>query len=308
MENSNAVGCEKIKSGNFSSDRGELMPVAAILAAVFLWGASFPAMRKAVGDLSPWAVMWVRMVIASVLLLPTAGKFVAGSYRKGDWKLLAAMALFQPCLYFLMESYALRFTTSSQAGIIAASLPLMVALGAWLVLSETITRHAVAGLILSIIGVACLTLLDAPGGAAENPLLGNFLELGAMASASANFLVIKQLSRRYNPWGLTAIQMTAGVVFFIPGLFFLLHADGSVWTLQMILILIFLGGFVTVGAFGLYNWGMSRIPAARASVFINLIPVVAVALGWSLLGEGLTAFQCVAASAVIGGVWLGQRS
>ncbi|MBW2648057.1 MAG: DMT family transporter, partial [Deltaproteobacteria bacterium] len=77
---------------------------------------------------------------------------------------------------------------------------------------------------------------------------------------------------------------------------------------DLIMILVFLGGLVTVAAFGLYNWGISRIPASKASVFINLIPVVAVALGWALLGEGLTPLQCVAASAIGAGVWLSQRA
>ena len=64
---------------------------------------------------------------------------------------------------------------------------------------------------------------------------------------------------------------------------------------------------MTLGAFGLYNWGMSRLTASRASVFINLVPVFAVVFGWSLLGEALAPFQCAAALAVVGGVWISQH-
>lgn len=126
---------EKTKTGGTvdGAGGGGLLPVVAVVAATLFWGASFSAMRVTVPVLGPWAVMWLRMATALLLLVPFAGKLWSAAYRKGDWKFLLPMALFQPCLYFSLESNALRFTTSSQAGVIAASVPLMVALGAWLV-------------------------------------------------------------------------------------------------------------------------------------------------------------------------------
>ena len=286
----------------------DLWPVAAILTAVLLWGGSFSAMRVVVRELNPWSVMWGRMMVALILLLPLTVKLIPKNYRPGDWKLLLPTVVFQPCLYFLLESNALRFTTSSQAGVIAASVPLMVVVGAWLFLGESVTGRIVAGLILSLAGVFGLTLLEGSGGAAENPMLGNAMELGAMAAAAANMILVKQLCSRYNPWTLTGLQVAAGAIFFSPGLFFLPGWDSGVWSIDLILTMVFLGALVTLGAFGLYNWGMSRIPAGRASAFINLVPVTAVFFGWILLGESLNPLQCLAAGAVIVGVWLSQKS
>ena len=72
--------------------------------------------------------------------------------------------------------------------------------------------------------------------------------------------------------------------------------------------MLFLGSFVTLGAFGLYNWGMSRIPASRAATFINLVPVTAVVLGWVMLNETLTLYQIMASAVVVGGVYLSQKA
>jgi drug/metabolite transporter (DMT)-like permease len=184
----------------------------------------------------------------------------------------------------------------------------MVSLGAWLFLNENLARRTWAGLALAMAGVVVLTLLNHPGGKAANPILGNLMEMGAMICAAANLILVKQLSRRYSPWTLTALQVAAGAVFFIPGLGLLLQVPAAVWTLPVVLSLLFLGGLVTLGAFGLYNWGMSQIAASRASVFINLVPVFAVAIGWGLLGESLSIAQCIAAAAVICGVWFSQRA
>lgn len=87
----------------------------------------------------------------------------------------------------------------------------------------------------------------------------------------------------------------------------LFQSEADLWTLELVLSLFFLGAFVTLGAFGLYNWGMSRMPASRASVFINLVPVLAVLLGWLVLNEGLNHFQIGADVVVAGGVILSQR-
>jgi drug/metabolite transporter (DMT)-like permease len=292
---------------SFIAKHKELLPMAALLTAVLLWGGSFAAMRIAVKALSPWTVMWIRMATALVLLLPFTVKLMPSDYRKGDWMLLIPMVLFQPCLYFLLESYALTYTTSSQAGIISASVPLMVALGAWLILAEPLTRYSLAGLGISITGVVFLTLLEGPSDKAQSPLLGNSLEFIAMACAAVNMVIVKKMSLRYSPWTLTAMQVLAGTLFFLPGLPLLLETDSSVWKFDLITAMVFLGAFVTLGAFGLYNWGMSRIPASRASVYINLVPVNAVLIGWIVLGESLSQGQFIAGAGIICGVWLSQR-
>jgi len=252
--------------------------------------------------------MWCRMMIALVLILPFWKSLVpASAYRSGDWELLVPMGLFQPCLYFLLESNALQFTTSSQAGVISASVPILVTLGAALFLYEAMSLMTMAGIALSITGVVMLTLAAGPQGSGQNPLLGNMLELLAMICAAGNMLIIKRLSDRYNPWGLTAMQIVAGAIFFIPGAFFLHRIPLEKVSLSLVLCLVFLGGFVTFGAFGLYNWGISQIKVAKASSFINLIPVVAVFLGWAILGESLSLLQGLAACAVIAGVILTQK-
>jgi len=265
-------------------------------------------MRLAIQALGPWPVMWGRMVLALMVVLPLARHLGPMRPVKRDWLLLPAMVLFQPCLYFLFESYALKFTTSSQAGIIASSVPLMVAVGARFTLGERLEARKISGLLLAAVGVTALTLAGDGGGAASNPVLGNFLELMAMVSAAGYMILVKMLCVRFSPWRLTAFQVLAGTVFFIPGLWGLIEGGTEVWSLGLVLAMVFLGVFVTLGAFGLYNWGTSRIPASRASAFVNLVPVVAVVLGWTLLGEGLNGLQLAAGMLVIGGVWMSQSN
>lgn len=291
---------------NTTGGAGALLPYIALTSAVLLWGGSFSAMRVSVAGLGPTGVMCCRMLLGLVILLPFAKRLLQVEYRRGDWRLLLPASLLQPCLYFLLESHALQFTTSSQAGIIAASVPLLVAAGAALTLGERLSPRSMLGLALSVGGVVSLTLAGESAADASNPILGNSLEFGAMICASAQMLLIKKLSSRYNPWSLTGLQTLAGAIFFLPGLRAVVQAGPALLEWDMLGPLLFLGGPVTIGAFGLFNWGISRIPASHASTFVNLVPVAAVAIGWSVLGEGLTMVQCLFGSVVFAGVWLAQ--
>ena len=284
-----------------------ILPTLSIIGAVFLWGSSFVAMRIVLKDLHPFAVMFCRLFSALIFIIPISIKLFPKSYQKNDWKILLSMVLFQPCLYFLFESNALTFTTSSQAGVISACLPLMVAVAAWFFLSESINSKTIIGLILSICGVILLTIFQSKQVDAPHPVLGNILEVGAMFSACANLILIKKLSSNYGAWSLTGMQIIAGTIFFLPGIKYIINADPSIWTMQLIFLLLYLGICVSFLAFGLYNWGISKIKVSRASIFINLIPVTAVMLGWLILGETLNSKQMVAAIIVISGVLLSNQ-
>lgn len=280
---------------------------AALTVSVLLWGGSFSAARTALAELPPMTLMAMRTLIATLTILPFAGRLRPPAGWRKDLPLLIPMVLLQPCLYFLLETNALRFTSSSQAGVISSFVPLLVMLGAWLFLKERLRGRSLLGLGLSIGGVAALTLMNRGGEEARSLMLGNLLEMGAMACAAANMLIVKRLSGRYNPWTLTMLQCFAGALFFSPGLLPLVRETEAL-SVRTAALVLYLGAPVSLGAFGLYNWGMSRISASGASLFINLVPVTAVVLGWALLGESLAPLQCLASAAVLGGVVISQDS
>jgi drug/metabolite transporter (DMT)-like permease len=286
--------------------RFDIISMACLGGAVLLWGTSFSAMKAALEGFPPMAVVWIRMALGSLIFLPFLSKVPKPEYRRGDWKWLVLLGLFEPCLYFLLEGYAIELTTSAQAGMISAIVPLLVAAGAALFLKERLPIWAMVGLALSVGGVVVLSLLGAPAANAPAPALGNALEVLAMISATGYMLIAKRMSGRYSPWFLTGVQSFMGAVFFLPGAIASnpatwLAAPQSAWIAAL-----YLGCFVTLGGFGLYNTAVARMPASRAAMSINLIPLIAVATGWLVLGESLTPLQGVASVFIVGGVILGE--
>jgi len=290
-----------------------LVPFLGLAGAVLLWGTSFVAMKFALTGFSPLAVVFLRMALASVLMALFWGRAPKAGRRRGDLKWLGLMCLLQPCLYFLLEGYAVTLTTSAQAGMISSLVPLLVAAGAWAFLREALSGRMIAGICLSLCGVGWLSLGGAAHHDAPNPALGNALELLAMCCVSGSMLVFKHLSSRFDSWRLTGLQAFAGALFFLPGalatepgwLAALANAAAIVprdaW-----LAVAYLGGVVTLGAFGLYNQAMTRLTAAQAAASINMVPLVAVFAGWLMLGETLAPAQFAACALILAGVLLGQ--
>ncbi|MDP3979182.1 MAG: DMT family transporter [Pseudomonas sp.] len=287
------------------SGQGRALAVACLIVAMALWGSSFIALKWAFAELPALWVIFARMALGSLVFLLAWRWRGRMQYRQGDWKYLLGLAACEPCLYFIFEALALQNTSASQAGMITALLPLLVAMGAFVFLRERISRTTLAGFLLALVGAVWLSLAGDADQHAPNPLLGNFYELLAMLCAMGYTLLLKHLSTRYSAFILTAMQAFIGSLFFLP--LALLSAPMPVSiSPQGLAAVAYLGVVVTVGAYGLYNYGVSQLPASQASGYTNLIPLFTLVFAMLLLGERLNTMQLFAAELVFGGVALSQ--
>lgn len=284
------------------------LSTASLLLATLLWGSSFPAAKIALRDYDPMVVIFGRMVIASLCFAFFVRRLSKGVvFRKSDLKYILFMSLCEPCLYLLLEIRALENTTASQAGMITSMFPLLVAVGAGLFLKERISRQMILGLGIAFLGACWLSLAGESTPDAPNPLLGNLLEFAAMIFGAGYALTLKRLACHYPPFLLAGLQTFIGSVFF---LFFLFPESTTLPSglkFGSALAVVYLGAAVSLGAYGLFSYGVSKIPASKASAFVNLIPVYAVVLGWMLLGEKFTGNQYAASLLVFAGVYISQE-
>jgi drug/metabolite transporter (DMT)-like permease len=274
---------------------------------MLLWASSFIALKIAFQSFDPMVVIFGRMFLASVCFLFFLKRFKGIDFRKEDLKYILFMAFCEPCLYFIFEAKAIENTTAAQAGMITAMLPLMVAVAAAFFLNEKLNRQTWIGFLLAIAGACWLSLSAESSQHAPRPALGNFYEVIAMVCAAGYTVTLKRLTGRYSPFLMTAIQAFVGSLFFFPFLFLPNTQLPTAIDPAPTLAIVYLGTFITMGAYGLYNFGVSRIPASQASIFVNLIPVFTVILGWLILDERFTSSQYLASALVMGGVLISQE-
>jgi drug/metabolite transporter (DMT)-like permease len=268
------------------NDQKKYWAVLGLLLAMALWGSSFVALKIAFRVYDPMVVIFGRMAVASIGFL-MLGRWIVISvkFRWSDLKYMLFMAFCEPCLYFLFEAQAIEHTSASQAGMITAMFPILVALAAGWLLKENVKSNTWLGCVMAAVGVCWLTLESVPSEAAPNPVLGNFLEFVAMVCATGYTITLKRLTRRYSPFFLTAMQAFVGSVFYLPLVFLPSTRLPLQFELASGMAIIYLGAVITLGAYGLYNFGVKHIPAHQATAYVNLIPVFSVFLGWVVLDE-----------------------
>ncbi|WP_419780418.1 DMT family transporter [Maridesulfovibrio sp.] len=286
--------------------KSQSIAVFALLTAVLLWSSSFIALKIAMAVYDPTFVIFGRMMLASLCFLFFIPNFKKQPIRAGDLKWLVFMAFCEPCMYFVFESQALTMTSASQAGMICATLPLLMAVAARFILNEELSRRTLTGFALAVCGGVWLSLSSESSESAPNPILGNFLEFLAMCCAVGYMTVLKKMTAHYSTLFLTAFQAFMGAIFYLPLLALPSTNMPTVFDPLAAGSIIYLGICITIGAYGLYNFGMSKLPANQTTAYVNLIPVFTLFLGWLILDETFTSMQFVAAALVMGGVILSQ--
>lgn len=274
---------------------------------MLLWSTAYIAMKIAITAYDPIVMIFGRMAIASIIFCSVWKKlFSRIHYKKGDWKLLLLMTLCEPCLYFVFEAYSVKYTTASQAGMIVSLMPLTVAVAARIILKEHLGMRSWIGFFIAISGVCILSLYGSASASAPNPMLGNFFEFCAILAATGYVITTKKLTSSYPPVFLTGLQSTVGFLFFLPAIAMPGVTIPNTFPLLPTLAVIYLGVCIAIFSNALYNYGVSRLPAGQASSFINLVPVMTLVLGVTVLDERLSFVQLLASGLVLAGIILSQ--
>ncbi|ROR01563.1 DMT family transporter [Desulfosoma caldarium] len=282
----------------------------AASAACLIWGGSFVATKVALLSFTPHMLLALRFAMACAILVPAFLVFQREALRLRDLGLFCLLGLMEPGLYFLCETRGLQYTSASVASLIIGSIPVFVMLLASIFLKEPLHARTGLGTAMTLVGIAFLVHKDmaaAPVG--PSPLKGNLLIVGAALCASVYTIVSRSLSARYRPMTLTTIQATFATVFFT----LLAVADGSLTVMgplsaSALSSLVFLGLLATLGAFWLYNFSLSVLPASQVAVLINLIPLVTVLSARVFLNETLSWAQLIGALLILAGVRVSTTS
>ncbi|HQF12099.1 MAG TPA: DMT family transporter [Paludibacteraceae bacterium] len=280
---------------------------ASIVAAMLIWAFSFIWTKEALTSFRPMLLITCRLIIASVLMLIVSilsGRFQ--KIQKQDLKWFLLLALFEPYLYYIGETFGLTMVSSTLASVIISTIPVFSPLLAFLFLKERIGWFNVAGIILSLTGVF-LVIFEPSGNFHVQPL-GIVLLFFAVFSAICYAVVLQKISIHYYTLNIILYQSLFGLMFFIPTTLLADYPYFSTlhFTRSSIEALLMLSIFASVIAYVLFARVVRRIGVARSNVFTNLIPVFTAIFSWLLLNEQLTILKWIGIATVVGGLFVSQ--
>ena len=277
----------------------------------FFWGGTFIGGRIASAEMTAvQAALW-RYGIAVVALLAFAYFLEGGLARPTprQWIGVVLLGVTGVFVFNLCFMYALAHMPASRASLIMALNPAMTLLAAALFMHEHLTRDKVMGIALALVGVAVVLGHGNPLHLTRGGIgIGEIVMFGCPLSWAANTLIARRMLPTMSAIASTTWSAITGTVM----LAIVAAATGAmvpegvswrVWT-----AIFFIAIFGTAVGLALFYDGVRRIGAARTSVFINLVPVFAVALGVMLLDEPLEWPMIAGGALVIGGIFLLNRT
>jgi drug/metabolite transporter (DMT)-like permease len=187
----------------------------------------------------------------------------------------------------------LSLTTVSHAALMVGTMPVLLAVAASLFAHERVDAVGWVALMGSTVGVALIVLggKRAVSDGRGPTVAGDLLVILSLVIALGWVLLNKRLMRRHPPVVVTAYGLLSGttmltlVVLATRGVPPVRGVSGRVW-----LALAASGLLCTASTTLLWNWGIHRVPASRAGVFLNLEPALGAILGVHLLGDRLGPF------------------
>ena len=282
--------------------RTEVGALAAALVTVMLWGSAFVAIRAAGQSLSPGSLALGRLLVSLLALGAVGSVWREPMPGRRDLVRIAAFGVLFLGIYSVALNAAERRVDAGTAAMLINTGPILIAILAGVFLREGFPRWLFAGCAVAFAG--CVLIGIANTQASSGAGLGIALLIVAACAYASAVVIQKSVLARVSPLQVTVLGCAAATVVclpFAPTLISELDDPAAVgW-------IVYLGVAPTALGFAIWAYALQRMSAGRLASLAYLIPVVAILLGWALLGETPPLLAAAGGALCLTGVALARR-
>jgi drug/metabolite transporter (DMT)-like permease len=282
----------------------DVAALVAGLVTVTLWGSAFVGIRAAGETLSPGAIALGRLVVSCAVLGAVALVRREPLPRRRDLLAIAAYGVLFLGVYSVSLNTAERRVDAGTAAMFINTGPILIAVLAGFFLREGFPRGLFAGCAVAFAGTVVIGFATTRSGTRAG--LGIVLLVVAALAYSSAVVVQKPVLARVSALQVTWLGCAAATVACLPFAPTLAteaaRADAGAigWT-------IYLGLMPTALGFATWAFALRRTSAGRMASLAYLIPVVAILLGWAVLGERPPGLAAAGGALCLAGVYLARR-
>jgi drug/metabolite transporter (DMT)-like permease len=276
----------------------------ALIIAIFLWSSAFVGIRLGLQGYSPGALALLRFLIAAVCMFFV---FIRKPRRSQippkDLFLLVLFGALGLGGYNVALNYGELTIPSGIAGFMVSQSPLITMVVAVFFLREKFSSQVLLGILISIVGVALISIGESDHFKFDLGLL--YMFFATLLNAFYSVLQ-KPFLRKYHAIDVTVYIIwgaALALLIFLPDLLHdMKHAShAATWAA------IYLGIFPAAIAYIAWSYALAAIPASRAVSFLYFMPVIATFLGWLCLGEIPVMLSLAGGFVALFGVWVANH-
>ena len=274
--------------------------------ATLIYGVSFTVAKEVMPQyVKPFGFIFLR-VSGATLLFWTVGLFVRKErIDTSDYPRLLLGAIFGIALNQLSFFKGLSMTTPISASVIMVSSPILVLSFSAILLRERVTKRKLSGIFIGMLGAVVLIVFGKEIGSSSDASLGNLLIFVNATSYSLYLILIKSLTRKYQPITLAKWLYLLGLFMVIPfGIqeFNLIEwqgmPEGILWRIGFIVV------FTSFLTYLLNLFAIRKLLPTTLSIFIYLQPVIATSYALLIGSDSLNLIKLLSTLLIFTGVFL----
>ena len=282
--------------------------ILALLTAV-LSGFAIPINKTFITGLDPTVFTAVRALIIGIvffLIASYSSKFDFKKFKKVSWSYLAAIGIIGGGFAFLLYFTGLKLTTSGRGAFLHKTLPIYVAILAYIFLKEKIPKKQSYALGVMVLGTIILYAAKiGPAALWSNPSLGDILIIGAtilwaVESVIARKVMLKGETNFVVGFGRMFIgAIVLWAVMLLTGKVDVLLSLSAIQIRNLFISTAILSGYVLC-----WYWSIKLINVSKAAALLLLSPVISIIIGILWLGEPAPPLQLLGSALILAGAYL----
>ncbi|MEX0137284.1 DMT family transporter [Bacillus nitratireducens] len=282
--------------------------ISALLYS-FIIGFSFMFVKLALTITSPLDTLAHRFTVAFIAAnIPVIFGFVKLNISSKNILALLPLAIFYPALFFAFQAFGLVYTSSSEAGIIQAAIPIFTMILASYFLKEYTNTWQKTSVFISVVGVIYIFIMNGIGAHETNFIGVILILLSALSSACYNVLA-RKMTKKFKLMDLTYTMTAIGFISFNL-IAIASHINKGTTTVYFkpftnstfLISILYLGLLSSLLTALLLNYSLSYIEAAKISVFSNLSTLITIIAGVVFLHEQIAYYHIVGTLMIVLGV------
>lgn len=277
-----------------------------LVAMVMFWGLSWPAMKLALGSVSPLWLSTIRFASGAVCLFILVG--LRGRLRfppRADWPIVASIGGLQMMAFTALGLTAMQYTDAGRAAVLGYTTPLWGVLAAWVLAGQRPTTWQILALWVGMSGVALICSPLEMDWGNPNVVMGNMFLLLAAICWSLVILHVRRhpfISRPIDlaPWQMLFATVPLGIAALAwEGLPTRIH-----WSTDLLGLLVYIGPVATSACFVISTEYGRRITTFSMTNITMGVPVVGALSSALLLGERVSLTLACGISLIVAGTAL----
>ncbi|WP_411680901.1 DMT family transporter [Clostridium thailandense] len=270
--------------------KNKLIGYIYLFLAALIWGGMYVVSKYTLSFVSPITLLWMRYIIAFVVLFITltisnSKKGYKTAIKKKEWLLIVWIGFIGYFVSICLQFIGIKLSDAHTGSLITASTPVFVILFAKFILGEVFTKKKIIALLLATSGVIVVIGLDSM---MVKHFFGNIVLVGAAITWALLSIYVKVATKHLDSLTITTYSIFFALIFTTP---FMLYGHENITSIivnrQLMLGVLYIGVLSTAGAFFLWNKGIEMVDTGIGSLFLFFQPVTGAILGWIFLGERL---------------------